>query len=99
MNIKYKGDSMESFTYAPKSVCSNRIRVLFDPETRCLVKVTFEGGCEGNLTGIGRLIEGMPIQEVIRRLKGIDCDGKGTSCPDQLARALERHFMIDESTK
>lgn len=90
---------MQTFTYKPKSVCSSRIKVMYDPDTQRLVKVTFEGGCSGNLTGISRLIEGMPITEVIERLKGVDCDGKGTSCPDQLVRALEQHFMIDETAK
>ncbi|NLP42891.1 MAG: TIGR03905 family TSCPD domain-containing protein, partial [Veillonellaceae bacterium] len=51
-------------------------------------KVSFSSGCSGNLQGISRLVEGMPIQEVIKRLKGISCGGKDTSCPDQLARAL-----------
>ena len=47
------------------------------------------GGCAGNTKGISILVEGMNINEAIRKLKGIDCGGKGTSCPDQLARALE----------
>jgi len=46
------------------------------------------GGCDGNLQGIARLIEGMPVDEVIRRLEGVRCGRKDTSCPDQLARAL-----------
>jgi len=48
------------------------------------------GGCHGNLQGIAALVKGMPAEEAIRRLKGIDCRGKGTSCPDQLARGLEQ---------
>jgi uncharacterized protein (TIGR03905 family) len=50
--------------------------------------VVFTGGCNGNLQGIGKLVEGMPVSEVIDRLSGINCNGKGTSCPDQLACAL-----------
>ena len=54
--------------------------------------VIFEGGCNGNLQGIARLVEGMPAQEVIARLQSIDCRGRGTSCPDQLAKALALHL-------
>ena len=50
--------------------------------------VEFLGGCQGNLIGISRLVKGMTIDEVIERLQGINCDGKGTSCPDQLAKCL-----------
>lgn len=46
-------------------------------------------GCSGNLQGISKLVEGMPVGEVIKKLRGIDCDGRGTSCPDQLSKALE----------
>jgi len=52
-------------------------------------KVTIEGGCAGNTLGVSRLVEGMKIEEAIKRLKGIPCGMRGTSCPDQLARALE----------
>lgn len=52
--------------------------------------VQFTGGCNGNLQGIGRLVEGMPVDEVISRLRGIRCGYKPTSCPDQLATALEQ---------
>ena len=52
-------------------------------------KVTIEGGCAGNTVGVSRLVEGMKIDEAIRRLKGIPCGMRKTSCPDQLARALE----------
>lgn len=47
------------------------------------------GGCDGNLKGVCSLIKGLPVEEVIHRLEGIDCKGKGTSCPDQMARALK----------
>ncbi len=53
--------------------------------------VSFDGGCNGNLQGIGKLVEGMPLEDVIKRLKGIKCGFKPTSCPDQLARALEEY--------
>ncbi len=50
--------------------------------------VVFDGGCNGNLQGIARLVEGMPVDEVIARLQSIQCGARGTSCPDQLAKAL-----------
>ena len=53
------------------------------------MRVEFMDGCEGNLQGIASLVEGMEVAEVIKRLRGIDCSDRGTSCPDQLARALE----------
>jgi uncharacterized protein (TIGR03905 family) len=50
--------------------------------------IEFKSGCNGNLEGISRLVEGLPVETVIEKLKGINCDGKGTSCPDQLSKAL-----------
>lgn len=78
---------MKEFVYKTKGVCSTQIR--FSVDKGLLSKVQFESGCDGNLQGIGRLTEGMPVEDVIKRLKGIRCNGKNTSCPDQLARALE----------
>jgi uncharacterized protein (TIGR03905 family) len=75
------------FTYRTKGTCSSAIR--FDVADGVLQHVEFEGGCNGNLNGIGRLTAGMKVDEVIQRLKGISCGAKETSCPDQLARALE----------
>ena len=74
--------------YTPEGVCSRRIEVHVDGSR--IRKVSFAGGCHGNTQGIAALLEGMEIEEAIRRLEGIDCKGKGTSCPDQLARALRQ---------
>ena len=52
--------------------------------------VKFNGGCNGNTQGVAALVKGMKVDEAISRLKGIDCGGRGTSCPDQLAKALEQ---------
>ena len=52
-------------------------------------KVHFTGGCNGNTQGVSKLVEGMKVQDVIDRLEGIDCNGRGTSCPAQLAEALK----------
>jgi len=74
-------------TYKTHGVCSKEIS--FNIEDGKLRNVHFVSGCNGNLQGICSLVEGMDVKEVIHRLKGINCNGKGTSCPDQLARALE----------
>jgi len=62
----------------------------FDIEDGVIKNVWFGGGCHGNLQGISKLVDGMAPEEVVKRLKGVDCSGKGTSCPDQLARAIEK---------
>ena len=78
---------MSKFSYTPHGVCSAKID--FEIEDGKLKNVVFTRGCNGNTQGISRLVEGMEVEEVIKRLKGTNCGGKGTSCPDQLARALE----------
>ena len=77
-------------SYYPQGTCSTEIR--FDVVDGVLRKVEFADGCEGNLTGISRLVTGMKVEDVIAKLKGIPCEGRDTSCPDQLARALE-HWL------
>ena len=77
-----------TYTYIPKGVCSRKMTVeLNDDHTIQAVRV--EGGCNGNLQGISALVKGMKPEEAISRLKGIRCGFKPTSCPDQLAHALE----------
>lgn len=63
---------------------------MFDIDGNTVRNVRFVFGCQGNTSGISRLIEGMDVDEAISRLEGIDCNGRGTSCPDQLARALKK---------
>lgn len=75
------------FEYKTKGTCSQMI--YFTVEDNKLHDVTFLGGCNGNLQGIGKLVEGMDIDEAISRLDGIHCGPKATSCPDQLAQALK----------
>ncbi len=75
-------------TYVPKGVCSRLMTV--EAEDGIIKKVDVVGGCNGNLQGITRLVEGMSVEEAISRLEGIDCGGKGTSCPDQLTKALKQ---------
>ncbi len=76
------------FEYKTKGTCSQRI--FFEIEDGKVRNVEFFGGCNGNLQGIGKLVEGMEIDEVIHRIDGIRCGGKPTSCPDQLATALKK---------
>ena len=75
------------YEYKTKGTCSQRI--FFDVEGGKVRNVQFVGGCNGNLKGIGSLVEGMGVDEVISRLEGIRCGMKSTSCPDQLAQALK----------
>ena len=76
------------FEYKTKGTCSQMI--YFDIEDGKVHNVEFLGGCNGNLKGIGSLVEGMDVDAVIERLEGTTCGGKATSCPDQLAAALKQ---------
>ena len=62
----------------------------FEIENGIVADLKVEGGCNGNLKGISSLVKGLPVEEVIERLSGINCGGRGTSCPDQIAQALEK---------
>ena len=75
------------FQYKTKGTCSQQI--FFEIEGGKVHNVQFLGGCNGNLQGIGKLVEGMDVDEVISRIEGIRCGMKPTSCPDQLANALK----------
>ena len=74
------------YTYRTKGTCSRSIT--FDIEDGVVGNVQFEGGCNGNLKGIGAIVDGMKVEDVIDKLSGIRCGFKSTSCPDQLAQAL-----------
>ncbi|MGI6608734.1 MAG: TIGR03905 family TSCPD domain-containing protein [Erysipelotrichaceae bacterium] len=76
------------FDYIPKGVCSRKYT--FDIEDNIIRDVEIIGGCPGNLAGIRKLIIGMDIDEVIKRLSGITCGFKKTSCPDQISKALAK---------
>ena len=75
------------YHYNTKGTCSREIH--FEIEDNKVKNVTYIGGCNGNLKGIGALVEGMDVNEAIKRLEGIQCGPRSTSCPDQLARALK----------
>lgn len=87
--IYEKGGISMTYTFQPKGVCSQAMQVEVDDEG-VIQKLEVVGGCSGNLQGISALVQGMPAKEAVRRLKGIHCGHKDTSCPDQLARNLER---------
>ena len=76
-------------TYRPRGVCSRLMEI--EVEDNKIVSVAVTGGCDGNLKGISRLVEGMDVDEAIRRMQGIRCGGKPTSCPDQLFIALSQY--------
>lgn len=86
--IFYTHNIMKHFTYTTKGTCSRLIDIELNDDNT-IGNVAFAGGCHGNLQGISSLIKGQKAEDVIARLKGIECGSKGTSCPDQLAIALE----------
>ena len=78
---------METLKYRTEGTCSQEIEIELDGDT--VQSVKFIGGCAGNTQGVAALCAGMKVDEVISRLRGIRCGAKPTSCPDQLAKALE----------
>lgn len=76
-----------TYTYTPRGVCSRKIAVELS-DSGVIENVSFTGGCNGNTQGVAALVKGMKAEEAISRMKGINCNGRGTSCPDQLAVAL-----------
>ena len=85
---------MKTISYRPRGVCAGRIDVAIDGTT--LASVKFLGGCAGNTQGVAALVAGMEADEAIRRLRGIRCGMKPTSCPDQLANAIEACLALGE---
>lgn len=79
-----------TYTYKTRGTCSTLIS--FDLNDGIVSNVKFQGGCNGNLKGIAKLADGMKAEDVIERIKGIRCGFKSTSCPDQLATAIENAF-------
>lgn len=78
-------------TYFPTGVCSRQMNIEID-ENGIIKNCEIIGGCAGNTFGICQLVKGMNAEEAVKRLKGIDCRGRGTSCPDQLSIAIEEAF-------
>ena len=82
------------YVYQTKGTCARSITVELDGKT--IKKVSFEGGCNGNLKGISKLVEGMDMDFVIERFSGNTCNNKPTSCPDQLAKALQEAYAAQQ---
>ena len=82
------------FNYQPKGVCARQMT--FEVEDGIVKSLQVQGGCHGNLQGISKLVVGMKVEDVIARLEGIRCGFKSTSCPDQLASALEQVLSAQE---
>lgn len=78
----------KSNIFYTSGTCSQAILTEIEGDT--IVRVQFVGGCSGNTQGVAALVAGMKISDAIQKLKGIDCAGRGTSCPDQLAKAFEK---------
>lgn len=81
---------MERITYEPRGVCSRKIEIAV--EDGIIREASFVGGCSGNTQGLCALLVGMSIEDAIRRLEGIKCGPRPTSCPDQLSRALKQYI-------
>lgn len=91
--------NIREFKYVPQGICAKEIIVVIDIEKQTIESVSFLGGCGGNHKGIEALIKGMKPEEAADKLSGIDCGGRGTSCPDQLSVALKRiaKFINEEN--
>ena len=77
------------YRYTPEGVCS--MQMIFEIDNNIIKKLKIVGGCPGNTIGVSRLVVGKTVDEVIEMLKGIPCGARGTSCPDQVAVALEEY--------
>lgn len=80
-------DFKMTINFTPRGVCSRQIMI--EVADGIIENVKFMGGCSGNTQGVAALVKGMSVEDAISRLEGINCNGKGTSCPDQLAKALK----------
>ena len=85
---------MKELVYPTQGTCSKYIRVVLTDDN-VIDEVQFLGGCMGNTQGIAALVKGQKAEEVIQRVRGINCGGKGTSCPDQLSRALAQALQAN----
>lgn len=81
-------DFKMTINYTPRGVCSRNITI--EVNDGIIESVKFMGGCHGNTQGVAALVKGMKVTEAIDKLEGINCNGRGTSCPDQLAKALKQ---------
>lgn len=82
---------METFIFRPKGVCPYEMKI--SHENGIVVNLEVSGGCSGNLKAMGELIKGMKAEDIIKKLRGLTCGGKQTSCADQIAQALEKNLQ------
>lgn len=87
----------KEYTYQTKGTCSSLITFTLNDDNT-LTGVSFRGGCNGNLQGVSRLVEGMSAEEVLKRCGGIRCGFKSTSCPDQLSKAITEALADKENS-
>ena len=95
INNSEKLDNTFKFTYQTCNICAKTIDIEIDKTNNSIKSIKFNGGCQANQSAIGYLVKDMNIDEVIKRCQGIDCCGKGTSCPDQLAEALKSYKLVN----
>jgi len=96
INVSNEGE-YTVIQYEPQGVCSKLMRIKL--KNTIIEDAEIIGGCSGNLQGIGRLIKGMDINDVVKRLHGIPCGSRQTSCPDQLATALQEYITSRETVR
>lgn len=90
-------DGADVVSYQPENVCSKMMKIRI--KDNIILDAEFVGGCAGNLSGIGMLVRGMNIEEVIKRMSGLPCGSKPTSCPDQLSKALAAYLKEKQTVK
>lgn len=88
---------MSILKFKPRGVCSSEIQI--DASNGRINNITFIGGCNGNLQGIASLVSGCEISDIVAKLRGIQCKGRPTSCPDQLAKALLEIDQLGDTQK
>lgn len=89
INRNKKMEKIQGFKYSTNGVCPRELNVVVDTENKTITDVCFKGGCSGNHRGLCALMKGMGIKEASEKLDGIKCGNRGTSCPDQLSKALK----------
>lgn len=83
-----------SYVYRTKGTCSSKIEIELDGDI--IKEVKFTGGCNGNLNGISKIVEGMTVESVISKFSGLTCGMKQTSCPDQLSKAVQEAYNLQK---
>lgn len=83
-----------SYIYKTKGTCSSKIEIELDGDI--IKEVKFTGGCNGNLNGISKIVEGMTVEDVVSKFSGLTCGIKQTSCPDQLSKAVQEAYNLQK---